>query len=107
MAEEELLLSTRRPSRTQLRTVVTVALLLSLAFLISLPFLNHALGRTFIVIPEALTYAHAFSERGLLSAGLSTSTWLYLFWHTGFAITVMGYAALKTNDAAWPRSSSH
>ena len=130
-----------------MRTALIVALLLFAGFLISLPFRNYPLGRSypilpvifttealaaaltatllfsqaavirsrslialatgylfsaFIVIPEALTYAHAFSEKGLLSAGLSTSTWLYLFWHTGFPIAVMTYAGLKTTDATRP-----
>jgi Membrane-associated sensor, integral membrane domain len=61
----------------------------------------------FIIIAEALTYAHAFSEKGLLSAGQSTSTWLYLFWHIGFPIAVFSYARLKTLDATESPRPNH
>jgi signal transduction histidine kinase len=147
MSDEELFLSSRHPSRTQVRTAAIAALLLFIAFLITLPIRNYPLGMnyqilpvgfttialgtaltatllfsqaavtgsrslialatgylfsTFVIIAEALTYAHLFSEKGLLSAGASTSSWLYLFWHVGFPIAVFSYAGLKTTDAAKP-----
>jgi signal transduction histidine kinase len=146
MSDEELL-SNRPPSRTQVRTVSTVALLFLAAFLISLPFrlepmpkvgsfivvvdtallLGDLLTATllfsqaavlrsrglmalatgylfagFIIIPHALTFPFAFSERGLLSAGVSTTIWLYLFWHIGLPAAVVVYAALKKVDATEP-----
>lgn len=60
-----------------------------------------------IIIPHGLTYPFAFSERGLLSAGLSTSFWLYLFWHTGFPAGVLVYTALKATDATRPIRHEH
>jgi signal transduction histidine kinase len=55
-----------------------------------------------ITIPHAITYPYAFPGQQLLPAGLSTPTWLVLFMHTGFAIAVLAYAALKTTDARHP-----
>ncbi|WP_298883221.1 ATP-binding protein [uncultured Bradyrhizobium sp.] len=48
-----------------------------------------------IVIPHALTFPGAFSETGLLGAGLQTTAWLYIFWHLGFPISLGIYACLK------------
>jgi signal transduction histidine kinase len=56
----------------------------------------------FLIIPHALTFPFAFSETGLLSAGVSTTIWLYLFWHTGLPAAVVVYALLKPLDAAQP-----
>jgi signal transduction histidine kinase len=147
MSDEELLLSDRPPSRTQVRTVGTVALLFLSAFLISLPFRFQPLPRVgafivivdtalllgdlltatllfsqatvlrsrglmalatgylfagLIIIPHVLTFPFAFAERGLLSAGISTTIWLYLFWHVGLPTAVIVYAALKKMDATEP-----
>ena len=49
----------------------------------------------FIVIPHALTFPGAFAPTGLLDAGLQTTAWLYIFWHLGFPIALIGYAWLK------------
>jgi signal transduction histidine kinase len=152
MPDRELLLSDRPPSRTQVRTVGTVALLFLAAFLISLPFrfepmpkvgafivvvdtallLGDLLTATllfsqaavlrsrglmalatgylfagFIIIPHVLTFPFAFSERGLLSAGVSTTIWLYLFWHVGLPTAVIVYATLKKRDATEPMRHDH
>ena len=38
-----------------------------------------------IVIPHALTFAGAFTATGLLGANIQTGSWLFIFWHIGFA----------------------
>jgi signal transduction histidine kinase len=49
----------------------------------------------FIVIPHALTFSGAFSPTGLFGAGLQTGSWLFIFWHIGFAAALLGYAVSK------------
>jgi signal transduction histidine kinase len=49
----------------------------------------------FIVVPHALTFAGAFTPAGLLGAGIQTGSWLFIFWHIGFAAGLLGYAALR------------
>lgn len=51
-----------------------------------------------IVIPHLLTYPGVFSPTGLLGAGLQTTIWLYIFWHYGFAVSVIAYAWLDDAD---------
>ncbi len=48
-----------------------------------------------IVIPHSLTFAGAFSAAGLLGANIQTGSWLFIFWHLGFAAALLGYAVLK------------
>jgi len=49
----------------------------------------------FIVVPHALTFAGAFTAAGLLGAGIQTGSWLFIFWHLGFAGGLLAYAALR------------
>jgi signal transduction histidine kinase len=58
-----------------------------------------------IVISYALTFPGAFSPSGLLGAGVSSTTWLYIFWHCGLPISVIGYVLLK-NVRDWPYTAS-
>jgi hypothetical protein len=58
-----------------------------------------------IVIPHALTFAGAFSPHGLLGAGLQTGSWLFIFWHIGFAAALLAYGVLKRRDRRMPESS--
>jgi signal transduction histidine kinase len=51
-----------------------------------------------IVIPHALTFPGAFTPTGLFGAGLQTAPWLYLFWHVGTPLAVIGYALLKDTE---------
>lgn len=51
-----------------------------------------------IVIPHALTFPGAFTPTGLFGAGLQTAPWLYLFWHVGTPLAVIGYALLKATE---------
>jgi signal transduction histidine kinase len=48
-----------------------------------------------IVVPHALTFSGAFSPTGLLGAGIQTGSWLYIFWHFGFAAALLAYAVLR------------
>jgi signal transduction histidine kinase len=66
-------------------------------------FLMLASGYLFsalIVIPHALTFSGAFSPTGLLGAGIQTGSWLFIFWHAGFAVALLAYAALRKEDRA-------
>jgi len=49
----------------------------------------------FLVVPYALTFPGAFSEGGLLMAGIQTAAWIFVFWHLGLPVTVMAYALLR------------
>ena len=44
---------------------------------------------------HALTFPGLFSASGLLGASTQTTAWLYMFWHGGFPLFVLGYVALK------------
>ena len=48
-----------------------------------------------IVIPHALTFAGAFTATGLLGANIQTGSWLFIFWHIGFAAALLAYALLR------------
>lgn len=52
-----------------------------------------------ILVPHALTFPGAFAPSGLLGAGPQTTAWLYVFWHGGFPLFVMGYAVLRRREA--------
>jgi signal transduction histidine kinase len=52
------------------------------------------------VVAHTLTFPGAFAPTGLLGAGEQSAPWIYLFWHFGFAASVLGYAVLKDRDAA-------
>jgi signal transduction histidine kinase len=59
------------------------------------PLLMLACGYLFsalIVIPHILTFPGAFAPLG---AGPQSAGWLYVFWHLGFPVAVIGYALLK------------
>lgn len=57
-----------------------------------------------IVIPHALTFRGAFSPTGLLGAGIQTGSWLFIFWHVGFAVALLAYALLRKKDRSDPIS---
>src|SRR3954452_11135712 len=44
---------------------------------------------------HALTFPGLFAPAGLLNAGSQTTIWLYMIWHGGFPVLVLGYAVLK------------
>jgi Membrane-associated sensor, integral membrane domain len=47
-----------------------------------------------MVVAHVLTFPGAFAPSGLLGAGLSTAAWLFIFWHLGLPVSVIGYAYL-------------
>jgi PAS domain S-box-containing protein len=49
-------------------------------------------------IVHALTFPGLFASSGLLNAGPQTTVWLYMIWHGGFPLLVLGYALLKDGD---------
>lgn len=53
----------------------------------------------FLIVPHALTFPGAFAPTGLLGAKMQTTAWLYVFWHGGFPLFVMGYALLRRREA--------
>ena len=48
-----------------------------------------------VVIPHALTFTGAFAIHGLLNAGAQTGSYLFIFWHVGFALALLAYAILR------------
>jgi signal transduction histidine kinase len=56
---------------------------------------NGYLFSALIVIPHSLSFPGGFSPTGLLGAGPQTTSWLFIFWHLGFATSVLAYAALN------------
>jgi PAS domain S-box-containing protein len=46
-------------------------------------------------ILHLLTFPGVFASAGLLGAGPQTTAWLYMAWHGGFPLLVLGYALLK------------
>jgi PAS domain S-box-containing protein len=49
-------------------------------------------------IVHALTFPGLFAPTGLLGAGPQTTVWLYMIWHGGFPLLVLGYALLKDKE---------
>jgi len=48
-----------------------------------------------MTIAHTLTFPGLFAPGGLLGAGPQSTAWLYMFWHGGFPLFVVGYALLK------------
>jgi len=58
-----------------------------------------------MVLPHLLTFPGAFAPSGLLGAGLSTAAWLFIFWHLGLPVSVIGYAYLIDEKRTLPHSA--
>ena len=58
-----------------------------------------------MVVVHLLTFPGAFAPSGLLGAGLSTAAWLFIFWHLGLPVSVIGYAYLINERRALTRSA--
>ena len=58
-----------------------------------------------MVLPHLLTFPGAFAPSGLLGAGFSTTAWLFVFWHLGLPVSVIGYAYLIDERRALGRSA--
>ena len=82
----------------------TAALLLSQASIIGshrlLVLASGYLFSALMVVSHALTFPGAFAPSGLLGGGLQTTPWLFIFWHLGFPVSVIGYACLKDEKRA-------
>src|SRR5580698_6621168 len=66
-------------------------------------FLALACGYLFnaaMIILHALSFPGVFSATGLLGATDQTTAWLFVFWHGGFPLFVLGYALLPAQDTA-------
>jgi signal transduction histidine kinase len=88
-------------------TDLVTAVLLFSQFAISgsralLTLANGYLFTGLIVVPHALTFTGAFSPTGLLGANIQTGSWLFIFWHIGFAVALLAYALLTINNRAQP-----
>jgi diguanylate cyclase (GGDEF)-like protein len=57
-----------------------------------------------LAIAHALSFPGLFSASGLLGAGPQTTAWLYMFWHAGFPIFVIAYAAIDQRSLKGKRS---
>ena len=55
---------------------------------------NGYLFTAIILIPWILTFPGVFGSTGLIG-GMQSTVWLYVFWHAGFPMFVIGYALLK------------
>lgn len=53
-----------------------------------------------MVMVHTLSFPGLFSETGLLGAGPQTTAWLYMAWHAGFPLLVIGYALDRGTNAA-------
>lgn len=79
--------------------LITAALLFDQSARVgSLSILVLACGYLFdalMIVPHALSFPGAFTATGLLGAKAQTTAWLYVFWHGGFPLFVIGYAVLR------------
>src|ERR1700737_107288 len=89
-------------SALALNDLITAVLLFSqFGILRSRALLLLASGYLFtaaIAVVHALTFPGLFAPAGLLDAGPQTTVWLYMVWHAGFPLLVLGYALLKDKD---------
>jgi signal transduction histidine kinase len=51
-----------------------------------------------MAVPLLLTFPGAFTETGLLGAGLQTNGWISSFWVSGYAFAAVGYGVLKNRE---------
>jgi PAS domain S-box-containing protein len=56
-----------------------------------------------MAVVHALTFPGLFAETGLLGAGPQSTAWLYMFWHGGFPLLVIGYSLLKDRNGEAPQ----
>ncbi|MFL5281461.1 MAG: MASE4 domain-containing protein [Rhodopila sp.] len=48
-----------------------------------------------MIVAHALSFPGLFAETGLLGAGEQTTIWIYIAWHAGFPLYVLGYAMMR------------
>jgi PAS domain S-box-containing protein len=89
-------------SAVAVNDLITAVLLFSqFAVLRSRALLVLASGYLFtapLALIHALTFPTLYAPTGLLGAGAQTTVWLYMFWHAGFPLFVLGYALTKSAD---------
>ena len=51
-----------------------------------------------LAVPLLLTFPGAFTQTGLLGAGLQTNGWISAFWVSGYPLATIGYALLKNKE---------
>ena len=51
-----------------------------------------------MTVAHGLSFPGLFAPGGLLSAGPQTTAWLYMIWHGGFPLFVVGYALLNGDE---------
>jgi PAS domain S-box-containing protein len=89
-------------SALAINNVITAVLLLSqFAILRSRALLLLACGYLFTAaaaVVHALSFPGLFTPSGLFSAGPQTTVWLYMIWHGGFPLFVLGYGLNKARD---------
>ena len=82
--------------------LVTMVLLFAQVIILRSPaLLILAAGYEFsalMAVPHALSFPRLFAPDGLIGAGPQTTAWLYMIWHAGFPLAVIGYA--------WQRDSA-
>jgi signal transduction histidine kinase len=52
----------------------------------------------FITVPHALSFPRLFVPEGLIGAGPQTTAWLYVIWHAGFPLAVIGYSMVRNGE---------
>jgi signal transduction histidine kinase len=79
--------------------LITATLLFAqFAFLRAPSLLLLASGYTFaglMSIPHALSFPRLFGSAGLIGGGAQSTAWLYMIWHAGFPLAVIGYSLLR------------
>jgi PAS domain S-box-containing protein len=78
--------------------ITTILLLSQFVLLRSRALLVLASGYLFTAmaaVAHAVTFPNLLSGGGLLNTGPQTTAWLYIVWHGGFPLFVIGYALLK------------
>ena len=89
-------------SALAINDVITAVLLLSqFAILRSRALLFLAGGYLFTAaaaVVHALSFPGLFAPAGLFGAGPQTTVWLYMIWHGGFPLLVIGYGLNKARD---------
>ena len=89
-------------SALAINDLITAILLFSqFAVLRSRALLSLATGYLFTsaaAVVHALTFPGLFAPSGLLGAGTQTTIWIYMIWHGGFPLFVLGYALMKGKE---------
>src|ERR1700749_5104544 len=89
-------------SALAINDIITAVLLFSqFAILKSRGLLLLASGYLFTTaaaMVHALTFPDLFAPNGLLGGGPQTTVWIFMIWHGGFPLFVLGYAFSKARD---------